>query len=132
MDDRLAGDPCYEQQQPQEQQQALQAEALAATQQQHSLQPTQQHTNMIQPCDTSTPSAAAAGEETEPCDPAAAAAASSTAAAVCAPATEVLISCQGLEALLFLDPAFPRGLAKPIWLVRCLCPACQQEAGPDG
>jgi hypothetical protein len=60
------------------------------------------------------------------------AAAAAAAGSAAAPATDVLISCQGLEALLFLDPAFPRGLARPSWLVRCLCTGCQQQAGPDG
>lgn len=85
--------------------------------------------------------ATATGSSDSPESPTAAAGA----AAAPLPATEVLISCQGLEALLFLDPAFlqsaadqtlaglpTRGSAKPSWLVRCLCPSCQDEAGPDG
>jgi hypothetical protein len=133
MDETFVSDPADTQRlQHQQQQEALQPDPQTALGPTDS--PTQQQGDLLpDSSDAGHPCIAAQGEgSAEVPDGVTAAAAAAAAGSTAAPATEVLISCQGLEALLFLDPAFPRGLAKPNWLVRCLCPACQLQAGPDG
>jgi hypothetical protein len=137
MEDAFVSDPAETQLlQHQQQQEALQPDSPTAPGPTNFL--TQQDDIRPDTSDVNVPSTTATGQGSEESDNLASAASASASAAAdaagstAAPATEVLISCQGLEALLFLDPAFPRGLAKPNWLVRCLCPGCQQQAGPDG
>jgi hypothetical protein len=129
MNDELASDPSAEQQQQRQQQQAIQLEPALSTPQQPIHPPVAQDTDNLRLHDYQMVTEAVNDAEAFDTSAAAAAAAGST---VAAPDTEVLVSCQGLQALLFLDPSFPRGLAKPNWLVRCFCSTCQQKAGPDG